>query len=272
MLRAGAADILQPSPTKVGGLGEARKIVTLAAAWNVSVVPHSFYFGPGLAAALHLAAATPGMAWVEWPMGRAGGAPPRSRSGRSSWLSPPAGPGSAGRPSETALRDHPLGAAPSPRSRRLRRGVAPVIRLAVVGLGYVAREVHLRSSGVSGTWRSWASWTRRRRRSRGRGGESGFGRASPPLEALLDATRPDAALVLTPKQTHHAAVRRLLAAGVDVFCEKPLATTVPEAEAARRPGGSGRAGPHGRLQPPLRARLRGGARGVHGAPAGGVPR
>jgi L-alanine-DL-glutamate epimerase-like enolase superfamily enzyme len=115
MLRAGAADILQPSPTKVGGLGEARKIVTLAGAWNVSVVPHSFYFGPGLAAALHLAAATPGMAWVEWPMGELAApllaAPIRPVDG---WLSPPAGPGLGGRPSEAALRGHPLGTAPSP--------------------------------------------------------------------------------------------------------------------------------------------------------------
>jgi L-alanine-DL-glutamate epimerase-like enolase superfamily enzyme len=115
MLRAGAADILQPSPTKVGGLGEARKIATLAAADNVSVVPHSFYFGPGLAAALHLAAATPGMAWVEWPMGELAtpllAAPIRPVDG---WLAPPAGPGLGGRPTEAALRDHPLGAAPSP--------------------------------------------------------------------------------------------------------------------------------------------------------------
>ena len=64
-----AADILQPSPTKVGGLGEVKKIAALAATHAVPLVPHSFYFGPGLAAALHLAASTPGVPWVEWPMG-----------------------------------------------------------------------------------------------------------------------------------------------------------------------------------------------------------
>ena len=115
MLRAGAVDILQPSPTKVGGLGEAKRIATLAAAWNVAVVPHSFYFGPGLAAALHLAASTPGMAWVEWPMGELATplleVPVRPEAG---WLAPPAGPGLGGRPSEAALRGHPLGAAPAP--------------------------------------------------------------------------------------------------------------------------------------------------------------
>jgi L-alanine-DL-glutamate epimerase-like enolase superfamily enzyme len=115
LLRAGAADILQPSPTKVGGLGEARKIATLAAVENVAVVPHSFYFGPGLAAALHLAAATPGMAWVEWPMGELA-TPLLAEAIRpvDGWLAPPAGPGLGGRPTEAALREHPLGAAPSP--------------------------------------------------------------------------------------------------------------------------------------------------------------
>jgi L-alanine-DL-glutamate epimerase-like enolase superfamily enzyme len=112
MLRAGAADILQPSPTKVGGLGEARAIAALAAAGNVAVVPHSFYFGPGLAAALHLVASTPGMAWVEWPMGELAtpllAEPIRPVDG---WLAPPAGPGLGGRPTDAALR-HPLAAAP----------------------------------------------------------------------------------------------------------------------------------------------------------------
>jgi len=114
MMRAKAVDIVQPSPTKVGGLGEAKKIVTLAAAWNVLVVPHSFYFGPGLAAALHLAASTPGMAWVEWPMGDLAipllEAPIHPEAG---WLAPPAVPGLGGRPSAMALRRYPLTAGPA---------------------------------------------------------------------------------------------------------------------------------------------------------------
>jgi L-alanine-DL-glutamate epimerase-like enolase superfamily enzyme len=116
LLAAGAADIVQPSPTKVGGLGEAKKIATLAAAANVTLVPHSFYFGPGLAAALHLAASTPGIPWVEWPMGELATplleTPLRPVDG---WLAPPSAPGLGVRPSEAALRRHPLGdAAPPP--------------------------------------------------------------------------------------------------------------------------------------------------------------
>jgi L-alanine-DL-glutamate epimerase-like enolase superfamily enzyme len=114
MVRARAADILQPSPTKVGGLGEARKIVALAAAGHVAVVPHSFYFGPGLCAALHLAASTPGMAWVEWPMGELAvpllEAPIRPEGG---WLAPPTAPGLGGRPNPAAVQSHPLGPSPA---------------------------------------------------------------------------------------------------------------------------------------------------------------
>ena len=35
---------------KVGGISEFKKIATLAQAANLPVAPHSFYFGPGLAA------------------------------------------------------------------------------------------------------------------------------------------------------------------------------------------------------------------------------
>jgi L-alanine-DL-glutamate epimerase-like enolase superfamily enzyme len=69
IIRAGAADVIQPSVTKVGGLLELKKIATLAAAANVTLVPHSFYFGPGLAATLHAALSTPGVPYVEFPSG-----------------------------------------------------------------------------------------------------------------------------------------------------------------------------------------------------------
>ena len=67
LLGQGAADVVQPSVTKVGGLLEMKKIAVLAAAANVTLVPHAFYYGPGLAASLHLAAATPGVPYVEFP-------------------------------------------------------------------------------------------------------------------------------------------------------------------------------------------------------------
>jgi D-galactarolactone cycloisomerase len=59
MLAAGAVDYAQPSVTKIGGVSELRKVLALAAAANVTVAPHSPYFGPGLLATLHLLAAAP---------------------------------------------------------------------------------------------------------------------------------------------------------------------------------------------------------------------
>lgn len=67
LLAAEAADIVQPSVTKVGGLSEMRKITALAAAAGVTFQPHSFYYGPGMAATVHLIAATPGVPYVEYP-------------------------------------------------------------------------------------------------------------------------------------------------------------------------------------------------------------
>ena len=54
---AAAVDFVQPSPAKMGGVSELRKVFTLAAAYNVSVMPHSFYDGPAFLAAVHVSAA-----------------------------------------------------------------------------------------------------------------------------------------------------------------------------------------------------------------------
>jgi L-alanine-DL-glutamate epimerase-like enolase superfamily enzyme len=59
MFSAGAVTFAQPSVTKIGGVTELRKIMTLADAHDVTVVPHAPYFGPGLLANLHLLAAYP---------------------------------------------------------------------------------------------------------------------------------------------------------------------------------------------------------------------
>jgi L-alanine-DL-glutamate epimerase-like enolase superfamily enzyme len=55
----GALDVAQPSVTKIGGISEMRRIITLASEFGVRVVPHCPYFGPGFIASLHLAAALP---------------------------------------------------------------------------------------------------------------------------------------------------------------------------------------------------------------------
>ncbi len=57
MFQAGSLSYAQPSVARVGGITQFRKVLALAEAFGVEVVPHSAYFGPGLIATLHCAAA-----------------------------------------------------------------------------------------------------------------------------------------------------------------------------------------------------------------------
>jgi len=65
LLAREAADIVQPSVTKVGGISEWRRVAELAVRRGVQIAPHSFYFGPGFIATLHLMAALPGCTYIE---------------------------------------------------------------------------------------------------------------------------------------------------------------------------------------------------------------
>jgi L-alanine-DL-glutamate epimerase-like enolase superfamily enzyme len=104
----GAADIVQPSITKVGGVSEFRKIAALAHAANIGVAPHSFYFGPGLAATLHVAAAMGGALPVEFPTGELETPfltePILAREGV---VDVPHGPGLGVQVNDEAIRRHP---------------------------------------------------------------------------------------------------------------------------------------------------------------------
>ena len=62
---AGAITYAQPSVTKIGGVTEMRRVMTLAETFGVQVVPHSAYFGPGLLASIHCIAAMPTDSLVE---------------------------------------------------------------------------------------------------------------------------------------------------------------------------------------------------------------
>ncbi|WP_137924164.1 mandelate racemase/muconate lactonizing enzyme family protein [Cupriavidus sp. 2SB] len=67
LLEAGAVDFVQPSPAKMGGVTELKKVFALANAHNVTVMVHTFYDGPGLLASVHTSAALGGSnALVEW--------------------------------------------------------------------------------------------------------------------------------------------------------------------------------------------------------------
>jgi L-alanine-DL-glutamate epimerase-like enolase superfamily enzyme len=66
-VRHGQAGVLQPDPATCGGLVEARRIAEAGLGAGRRVVPHSAAGPVALAAALHLAAATPGLEMVECP-------------------------------------------------------------------------------------------------------------------------------------------------------------------------------------------------------------
>lgn len=53
---ARAVDFAQPSVTKIGGVSETMKVIALAEAYGVALVPHCAYFGAGFLASLHIAA------------------------------------------------------------------------------------------------------------------------------------------------------------------------------------------------------------------------
>jgi L-alanine-DL-glutamate epimerase-like enolase superfamily enzyme len=53
LMKAGAVNFVEPGPAKAGGVSELCEVYSIAAVHNVAVVPHSFYDGPGLLAAIH---------------------------------------------------------------------------------------------------------------------------------------------------------------------------------------------------------------------------
>ena len=62
-----AIDVAQPSVAKVGGVTAMVEVFELARRYNVRVVPHCFYYGPGLLAVAHLCTLLPEDVAVEVP-------------------------------------------------------------------------------------------------------------------------------------------------------------------------------------------------------------
>jgi L-alanine-DL-glutamate epimerase-like enolase superfamily enzyme len=66
LMDIGKVAFVQPSVTKVGGITEMLRIIQAAKSRGVTVALHSPYFGPGLAATVHLIAALLPQSFVEW--------------------------------------------------------------------------------------------------------------------------------------------------------------------------------------------------------------
>ncbi len=67
LLENQAVDVIQPSVAKVGGISAMLQVFDLAKQHGVKVVPHCFYFGPGLLAVAHLCTLLPADVAVEVP-------------------------------------------------------------------------------------------------------------------------------------------------------------------------------------------------------------
>ena len=60
-----AVDIIQPDVIMAGGISACRKIFALAEVWNLQIATHSFFFGPGIPATIHLSLSNMRSEWVE---------------------------------------------------------------------------------------------------------------------------------------------------------------------------------------------------------------
>jgi L-alanine-DL-glutamate epimerase-like enolase superfamily enzyme len=108
LIATGAADVLQPDVAKVGGIGETRKILALATAANLPVALHSWFYGPALAATVHVAAVMGGTTPVEVAEGELE-APTFAPAimVKDGWIEPLTGPGLGVELDEETLRRYP---------------------------------------------------------------------------------------------------------------------------------------------------------------------
>jgi D-galactarolactone cycloisomerase len=100
MLARGAYDYVQPDATFCGGITIARKVSALAEAKGVGFAPHTWTNGIGLAVNMHVLAAAPTGALLEFPWNPPGWVP----ASRDAMLTQPIEIGADGK---VALPDHP---------------------------------------------------------------------------------------------------------------------------------------------------------------------
>jgi len=66
LINESGVDVIQPDISRCGGLTEAKKIATMAADNNITLVPHAFKTGILVAASIHLIAALPNVPFLEF--------------------------------------------------------------------------------------------------------------------------------------------------------------------------------------------------------------
>ena len=94
LIRAGGADYVQPSLTKIGGFSDTMETHRLAKAAGTKVAHHAPYFGPGLLATLQVLGAVEDEGWLEWLyVGREASLYPGLKEPKDGRIEIPDGPG-----------------------------------------------------------------------------------------------------------------------------------------------------------------------------------
>jgi predicted dehydrogenase len=106
-----------------------------------------------------------------------------------------------------------------------------LVKLGVVGLGYWGPNLARNFAAIEGCELSWLCDASARAREKLAGAFPGA-RATAELDDLLADPELDAVVLATPVPTHAELAERALRAGKHCFVEKPLATTVADAERA----------------------------------------
>lgn len=104
-----------------------------------------------------------------------------------------------------------------------------VFRAAVIGLGSIARRIHLPILAANQRVEVIGALAKRPGTVVELARRYNLGQPFTSLDELV-GSRPDVAFVFTPKETHQEIVIQLLCQGIDVYCEKPMATTLRGAE------------------------------------------
>lgn len=108
--------------------------------------------------------------------------------------------------------------------------MAEKLRVGVIGTGYVSRNNYLPVLAQTGDIEFVGVMAKNYENALRAAKSFGAERAAASIEELVDLGL-DCAFVLTPKQVHAQQVSFLLQHGVDVFCEKPMATTLRDCAA-----------------------------------------
>jgi len=103
------------------------------------------------------------------------------------------------------------------------------VRVAVIGLGRMARVGQLPALALRQDVEIVGINSRTRSTMELIESQYKVGACYDTLDELIRKAAPDAALVLTPKETHAEIVTKLLRAGIHTFCEKPMATNLDDA-------------------------------------------